>query len=49
LKKNKENEKNVKLKSEKKINEAKDIEKLPPGVESIDKTEKIIIENGDKK
>jgi hypothetical protein len=49
VEKNKENEKDVKLKSEKKITEAKDIEKLPPGVASIDKTEKIIIENGDKK
>ena len=41
-KQNKENEKDVKLKSEKKITEAKDIEKLPPGVASIDKTDKII-------
>ena len=47
--KNKENEKNGKLKSEKKINEANIIEKLPQGVASIDKTEKIIILNEDKK
>ena len=37
------------IKLTQKITEAKDIEKLPPGVASIDKTEKIIIKNGNKK
>ena len=40
---------NQKLKSEKKPQQVEEDEELPPGVKSIDRTEKIVVENGKKK